>query len=542
MKRPLIIAIVLALSIAGAPSLHAQSASPSPAPAAGRSETQAVRGEHAAIGNAEERHRMAHTTHPDAQWFGEAAFGLFIHWGVASVRAMNISWPMIPGRPLAEKRIESADERARIVRESDYNLNGKPPAITPLEYWAMAKDFNPQSYDPDLWIRAAKDAGFTYAVLTTKHHEGFALWPSAYGDFNTKTYMGGLDLLRPFVEACRRYGLKVGFYYSGPDWYFDRDYNNFLYGRAAQKNPELPPLGPDLKPRVATADPEAAKRHAEAYAALVRGQVEELLTRYGKIDLLWFDGRPRVPDPGKVIPLERIRELQPGIVVNPRMHGTGDYVTFERRLPPERPDVDWAEFCNTWTSSWSHQELPFRAPAFVLGQLAQTRAWGINYLLGVGPTASGAMAEGVYANMAIVRDWMRANGRSIQGTRPLRNAEKASVPATARGAERFLFAVPRFKEGGAYPEDQLPPSDETLTLSGLSAKPTSVTLLATGLPIEFHYADGVMTVPLAASARSNLVDVVRIVLPWPAVVSRTPSMLRPGAAPPGPGHARAARE
>src|SRR5262249_51593210 len=134
-------------------------------------------------GGARKQQPQAHSSHPEAQWFPDAAFGLFIHWGIASVRAMNISWPMIPGRPLAERRIEGAAERERIVRESDYNLDGKPPAITPLEYWQMAKDFNPQSYDPDRWLAAAKDAGFTYAVLTAKHHEGFALWPSHFGTF-----------------------------------------------------------------------------------------------------------------------------------------------------------------------------------------------------------------------------------------------------------------------------------------------------------------------------------------------------------------------
>ena len=150
---------------------------------------------------------------PGAQWYPDAGFGLFIHFGIASVRAMNISWPMIPGRALAAKEITDPTERDRITSTGDWNLDGKPNAITPNEYWSMAKrDFNPTDYNPDLWIKAAKDAGFTYAVLTTRHHEGFALWPSAYGDFNTKTYMGGRDLVKiPFVEACRKYGLaKVG--------------------------------------------------------------------------------------------------------------------------------------------------------------------------------------------------------------------------------------------------------------------------------------------------------------------------------------------
>jgi alpha-L-fucosidase len=467
---------------------------------------------HDTVGGADDRRRLGHTQHPGAQWFPDAAFGLFIHWGLSSVRSMNISWPMIPGRPLGERRIESADERERIVRERDYNLNGMPPAITPLEYWQMARDFNPRSYDPDKWLQAAKEAGFTYAVLTTKHHEGFALWPSAYGSFSTKNFMGGRDLVKPFVDACRRHGLKVGLYFCGPDWYFDRDYNDFLYSRARRLNPEFRPLGPDLRPRLTDPAPEALAKHQAAYAAMVKGQVEELLTRYGTIDLLWFDGKPRVPDGASVISLERIRALQPGIVVNPRLHGEGDFATFERWLPATRPDVVWAEFCNPWTSSWSHQEIPFRANAFVLGQLALTRSWGINYLLGVGPMASGEMSPGVYQNMAVVRDWMKTNGRAVHGAGPLPAGETASVPATARDGERFLFAVPEFKAGSASPEAQLPTTDRGLRLSGLTQVPTVARLLGTGQRLEFSHADGVVIVRLPARLRSSLVDVVELQL------------------------------
>jgi alpha-L-fucosidase len=230
---------------------------------------------------------------------------------------MNISWPMIPGRALAKERITDPAERERIIREQDWNLNGKKPEITPNQYWSMAKDFNPTKYDPDLWLKAAKEAGFTYAVLTTRHHEGFALWPSAYGNFDTKNFMGGRDLLKDYIAACRRNGLKVGFYYSPPDWNFDRDYMSFLYGGARKLNPEFPSLDADLKPRTTEHSRDEIAKHQAEYAALVNGQVEELLTRYGKIDLLWFDGKPAAGNQ-KIISPERIRELQPGIVINPR--------------------------------------------------------------------------------------------------------------------------------------------------------------------------------------------------------------------------------
>src|SRR5256885_16982750 len=148
---------------------------------------------------------------------------------------------------------------------------------------------------------------------------------------------------------------------------------SFLYGGARKKNPEFPSLDADLKPRT-TKHTEEEKAHQAAYAAHVKTEVEELLTNYGKIDLLWFDGKPGIPNGDKAITLERIRELQPGIVVNPRMHGKGDFITFERTLKTAQVQDGWAEFCNTWANNWSYVEQPMRANGFVLGQLAKSRS------------------------------------------------------------------------------------------------------------------------------------------------------------------------
>ncbi len=470
---------------------------------------EVVTTEHNMINVAEEK-TSTHTLHPDAQWFPDAGLGLFIHWGLSSVKNMDISWPMIPGRALADKKLDSA-ELARVVREKDYNLNGKSPSITPNQYWAMAKDFNPQNYDPDKWIKAAKEAGFTYAVLTTRHHEGFALWPSEYGDFSTKNFMGGKDLIKPFVEACRKYGLKVGLYYSPPNWYFDRDYMSFLYGKAHTTNPGLPKVDADLNPGMVAKTDAEIKKHQAEYAAMVRGQVEELLTRYGKIDLLWFDGKPPVPNGNNVITQEEIRKLQPGIVINPRLHGKGDFVTFERNPPAKDPD-GWAEFCNTWTNSWANSNTqPFRSNAFVLGQFVSARAWGVNYLLGVGPTADGIFPDAVYRNMKLVEDWMKINGVSVQHVQQLPPGETASVPSTAKGNYRYLFAIPEFKENAKYDEDRLPAKDITITLKTLY-QPKSVSILGSGKKLIFNYADGVLSIELPAGIRSNLVDVVQVEL------------------------------
>ncbi|HXJ73177.1 MAG TPA: alpha-L-fucosidase, partial [Candidatus Dormibacteraeota bacterium] len=373
-----------------------------------------MRAEHDAIGN-EGITAGAHNTNPDAQWYPGAGLGLFIHWGIASVKGINISWSMRDG------------------------MGGKPAQITPNAYFALARNFNPTNYDPDLWLKAAKDAGFTYVVLTTRHHEGFALWPSDYGDFSTKNYMDGLDLLRPYVDACRKYGLKVGFYYSPPDWYFDRDFMNFSL------RPGGPALGPDLQPRSGKKTAKEIAAHHQAYIRLVRGQLEELLTRYGKIDLLWFDGR--VPDASgeDVIPISRIRELQPGIVMNGRFHGHGDFINFERKLTATQPTDGWAEYCNTWSDSWPYiPGAKFRANGFVIGQYATCRSLHINYLLDVGPKPNGELQPEIYTNFAVLGSWMKVNGESVKQTLPLPRNESASVPATSSGSARYLFAFPKF--------------------------------------------------------------------------------------------------
>jgi alpha-L-fucosidase len=474
-----------------------------------------VKAEHDAIGNDRED-AAGHTRHPDALWFPNAALGLFLHWDPASVKGINIGWSVIPGRKIAARSEPfSREEVDRIIREGDYDLDGKPWAITPREYWNLAKDFKPDRYDPEKWMKAAKAAGFRYAVITTKHHNGFALWPSHYGDFNTKNYMGGRDLLKEFVKACRDNGIKVGFYFSAPDWYFERDFKNFFY--AARQHPEFGSLDENLRARTTEPTAEQKAAHEKAYAAMVRGQIEELLTQYGKIDVLWFDGRPPVPEPEKIVTIEEIRKWQPGIVINPRMHGHGDYKTYERRMDLQQKSPEWAEFCQTWTNNWSYVPQEFRANGFILGELVRSRSLGVNYLLGIGPMPSGELEPDAYKNMAVVADWMKTNGRAVVDAGPLPDGESASVPATASASARYLFALPKYGKNRdanrdalpAMERDLVPPVNETLTLK-IAAKPKSATLLADGKPVEFSYANGTVTLELPAARRTNLVDVVRL--------------------------------
>ena len=414
-------------------------------------DNQEVNGQHAGIGVVEVKKNNQHTQRPGAQWFPEAGLGLFIHWDEASVRSLETSWPMIAGTGIfwaaTPKTIkDDPAEFARIIREQDYNLDGKKPQITPNQYWALAKEFNPANFHPEVWLKKAKEAGFVYAVLTTKHHNGFAMWPSAYGGFNTKdTPMNGRDLVKEYVTACRTVGLKVGLYFSGPDWHFDRDYMNFMYPKTAKKYAgKLPELGPDHEARPLKHTPEEITTHNQAVVDMVRGQITELLTNYGKIDLIWFDGAPSCLERGDIMPIERIRQLQPDIVINPRFHGHADFITPEGKLPDglHLKADEWGELCSCWAINWSYTQKPFRPLNNVLTELVRCRAAGINNLLDIGPMMTGDLPPDAYVNLEKLSAWMKINSESIYGTRALQGKEAASVPASSKGDIRYLYLVP----------------------------------------------------------------------------------------------------
>lgn len=487
-----------------------------------------AKGQHGAIGIVDTPNgkQVPHTNHPDAQWYPDASFGLFIHWGLSSQasiknsKVIDLSWPMIAG---AWKKdiITDPKEQERIIRERDWEFNGDPLKITPNEYWASAKDFNPQHYDPDKWIKAAKDAGFTYAVLTTKHHEGYAMWPSKYGGFSTKEYMGGRDLVKPFVDACRKYGLKVGLYFSPPDWHFNRDFENFMYYGTVRKNPWLPQLDTDLNPRKTLKTEAEKEQQLAAFNEMIKGQVEELLTRYGKIDLLWFDGS--IPAPKGNTPRitqERIRELQPGIVLSPRYFNNGDYLSYEGpdllgNIKEKGIPNGWSEWCTTWVKNWDYSPEEYYANGMILGNLAIAHSFGINCLLGIGPDAQGELAPNAYKNMKVVADWMKKNKPSVIGSIPLPKGETANVPGTASkdGKTRYLFANPKYKQSiAAKDKDMLPLTDETLTLNGLKQAPANVILLNDGKSLKFDYKNEVVTIYIPVVRRTNLPTVAKIIL------------------------------
>lgn len=320
--------------------------------------------------------------HPEAQCFPTAGLGLFMHFGIHSVKGIQPSWAMIEGFPWTD-----------------------PEEYTPPEeYFKLARQFNPIHFNPDQILKAASDAGIRYAVITTKHHDGYALWPSQFGSFNTGTYMGGRDLLQPFVDACRKYQIKIGFYFSPRDWHypnFPLEDIDFCYYKR--------------NPNVQIQDPVKNQTEFKAFMQYTLGQLREILTRYGKIDLLWFDGLswPGITDYRLPQVYNWIRSFQPGIVINDRWQTIinpgqieefcttpnlfGDFATLEC-VEPTNPNKQWMELCNcAGTEHWGcgrHPDLkPFQ---WILDNYHKCQKSGCNYLCNISPLGDGSMIPKFY--------------------------------------------------------------------------------------------------------------------------------------------------
>ena len=284
------------------------------------------------------------------KWWKEAKFGMFIHWGVYSIPA-----------------------RGEWVRFNE--------RIPENEYRKFADIFNPEEYNPYEWATIAKQAGMKYVVLTTRHHDGFSLFDSKVSDFTAPKTGCGRDLIKEYVEGVRKAGLKVGFYYSLLDW----RYKAYFLG------PEKDPNGWDN------------------FVNYVHTQVKELMSNYGKIDILWYDGGwPYTAEQWKSEELNNmVRNLQPEIIINNRSGLPEDFDTPEQKIPgafpnPEIPERDW-ESCMTLNDHWGYCENDnnWKTPSEIIWNLATCCAGGGNYLLNVGPKPDGTIPEESFVNVII---------------------------------------------------------------------------------------------------------------------------------------------
>jgi alpha-L-fucosidase len=310
------------------------------------------------------------------KWWREARFGMFIHWGVYAV----------PAGTYKEKRIGGIGEWIM--------HNARIPVA---EYRAFAKEFNPVKYDADAWVRLAKEAGMKYMVITSKHHDGFALFDSKASDWNVvKASPYGKDLLKPLAEACAKHGVRLGFYYSQA-----QDWNN--------------PGGASFAKHW---DPAQDGDMTEYIKNVAVPQVREILTNYGPVAVLWWD-TPKDMTKERADLLRPLLKLQPGLITNNRLGVyKGDTETPEQFIPPTGyPGRDW-ETCMTMNDTWGYKSYDnhWKDVSVLIRNLVDIASKGGNYLLNVGPTAEGLIPEPSVERLQAVGNWMKANGEAIYAT------------------------------------------------------------------------------------------------------------------------------
>jgi len=335
------------------------------------------------------------------KWWREAKFGLFIHWGVYAVPARRGEWVMH-----SEK-------------------------ISVAQYRAFAGDFNPVKYDPSAWAKLAKAAGMRYVVITAKHHEGFALYPSDVTDWDIADATPyKKDLLGPLLDAVHKEGLKMGFYYSqAQDWVNPGGARKFF----EEGN------GWD----------DAQKGSFDAYLKnLSAPQVRELLTRY-QPDMFWWD-TPDWMNQQRAAPFQELMKLRPGILTNNRLGGgyRGDFATPEQYIPITGVTGDW-ETCMTIGSNWGYTRADTRlqSTADLIRKLAGICSKGGNFLLNVGPTAEGVIPEQFTERLRGVGQWLKINGDSIYGTKAGPFQHLSWGCATRKGDRLYLHVFDWPKDG-----------------------------------------------------------------------------------------------
>ena len=328
------------------------------------------------------------------EWYQEARFGMFIHWGLYA----------IPARGEWVRSIEEIPEE---------------------EYLPFFDEFDPVDYDPKKWARAAKEAGMKYAVLTAKHHDGFCLFDSELTDFKATNTKAGRDLIAEYLEAFRAEGIKVGIYYSIIDWH----------------HPDYPHYGDRIHPlRNCKAEKEAG-RNFDRYLEYMHGQVKELCTRYGKIDVMWFDFSYDNMTGEKWHATElvnMIRTYQPDIIIDNRLEVSGegfgslatdnpsvysgDFVSPEQIIPPQGlkdesgRNLVW-EACITMNDNWGYcaKDKNFKPASMIIKKLVECVSKNGNMLLNVGPDAKGNIPEESLKILEEIGKWMRKNSKSIYG-------------------------------------------------------------------------------------------------------------------------------
>ena len=397
-------------------------------------------------------------------WFNNARFGMFVHWGVYSVPAGEWEGKKNYGEWFLEET--------------------KMPVS---QYEKFASQFNPVKFDARAWVKAAKAAGMKYIVITSKHHDGFAMYRSELSDWGIKSTPFQRDPLKELADACKVEKIQLCFYHSIMDWHH-----------------------PDWGQRRAWNDLATGEPDMDRYTAYMKGQLKELLTRYGPIGILWFDGeweKPWTHERGVDL-YQYVRSLQPAIIINNRVgksrsgmagmdqgsERVGDYGTPEQNIPARGfgPGVCW-ESCMTMNNHWGYNRNDdnWKSTETLVRNLIDCASKGGNYLLNIGPTSEGLIPDASLKRLQQIGDWMKVNGVAIYGTSasPFSRLEWGRCTTKANGKDTILYL---------HVYDW--PKDGMLGVPGLMNAVKSARLLAGNKALRFRKASGGVLVEVPASA------------------------------------------
>lgn len=410
-------------------------------------------------------------------WYREAKFGMFIHWGPYSLASVEASWPIMePGK---------------------WN-------ITEAEYVSLHKRFNPTKYDPDHFIDLARAAGQKYMVFTTKHHDGFCMFDSSYTDYKITNTPYGKDIVKQLSDACARRDMQLGFYYSPPDMHHPgfRDTSKLV-----RDNWHGQPERPEWS----------------SYLDYMQLQLSELLTRYGVVKDIWFDGLNNQEKYDGQRFLDLIHKLQPPTLVNDRIGVPGDYVTPEQFIPsaiptkdvriqgidtsvqkklhagiPSAADFQLWETCMTINNTWAYNanDHDYKSSRDLIRGLVEVASRGGNFLLNVGPQPDGMIQPEFQERLRSIGDWITINGDAIYGTTygPIQGEQ--AYRTTAKGNNLYVHVLDWPATG--------------LQLSGVKPKVLSARLLANNQPLIFQQTENGVQITLPQQAPDKNVSIIAL--------------------------------
>ncbi|HLO98083.1 MAG TPA: alpha-L-fucosidase [Fimbriimonas sp.] len=353
------------------------------------------------------------------EWFEDQKFGLLLHWGPYAHWDCCESWPLSPG-----------DDWARNDNMVCWTSRGKDLARFQADYWALNKQFNPTQYDPEAWADAVAEAGIRYVSLTAKHHDGFCMWDTKETEYKItgpdSPYQ--VDIYKGFCEAFQRRGLGISVYFSKADWHSPAYWSPTTPVTTRQANTVGTPLW-------------------DEFVRFTHAQISELMTGYGKVDVLWLDAGWVKKERGEDLDMEGMigmaRALQPGLIVANRTVGDEfeDFITPEHQIPDEPLGQTW-ESCLCMGTSWKYEVGDvFRPVGEILRMLIEIVSKGGNFLIGFGPAPDGTFPTGALERLKEIGAWMKVNGEGIFGSRAISPYFEGGVRFTQKGDQIFAFLV-----------------------------------------------------------------------------------------------------